>query len=182
MIEKIPRIKRRIAHKFKRAAMHEIRALFGHHVGVTGGSLADLRRHHAGTGLHFMDRVHVEIGKRGPAQFGVRGGGSVHREHGRDAALPVGGKLLREVRRAIGVRHRARRQQQQLAEVALVQGQAGNFFTGKMLAAGALAARSCCTSRVDDQRLILPGKRQVHRRRILIHNRNRLCHRPGFAR
>jgi hypothetical protein len=54
--------------------------------------------------------------------------------HVRRAALTIHRELLREVGGAVGVGHGARRQQQQLAEVASVQRQARYFFGGKMLA------------------------------------------------
>ena len=128
VIKKITRIERRVAHEFECAAVHLLRAGFGNHVVEAGGSVPDLRRHHAGAGLHFLNRVHVEIGKRGAAQLRVRGVRAVDGEDRSDAALPVHRELLSEICRAVGVRHGARGQQQQFAEVALVQRQGRNFF------------------------------------------------------
>ena len=54
-------------------------------------------------------------------------------EYSGGAALAIDGKLLGEVGGAVGVGHGACREQEQLAEVARIQRQAGNLSTGKVL-------------------------------------------------
>jgi len=90
----------------------------GDHVGVAGRSVTDLGGHHSRISLYFLDRIHVEVGKGGAPQFRIGRVEPVHRKHGCRTALSIDGKLLREVRRAVCVRHGAGCQQEQLAEIA----------------------------------------------------------------
>ena len=76
-----------------------------------------------------------------------------------DAALAIHRELLSEICRAVGVGHGAGGQQQQLAEVALVQRQARDFFARKMFAAAAWeATRFAAAGDAND--LPLGGKLQ----------------------
>ena len=61
---------------------------------------------------------------------------AVHGEDGGGAALAVDRELLREVCGAVGVGLRSGSEQQQLAEIALVERESGNSAAGKALAAG----------------------------------------------
>ena len=141
IVEVIPRIEGGVADKLKHTAMHSVRAGAGDDIGVTGGAVANLGRHHAGAGLHFLDGVDIEVGKSRAAHFRVGGVGSVECEDGRATALAVHGKLLRKIRGAVGVGHGARGEKQQLAEVARIQRQTGNFSGRKMFAATGLLSR-----------------------------------------
>ena len=100
--------------------------------------MARISRHDAGTRLHFLNGIHIEVGKCSAAEFRIGGIRSIHREDRRGAPLAVDGKLLCKIRRAVGVRHRAGRQQQELAKVAFIQRQAGHFTGGEMFAATGL--------------------------------------------
>ncbi len=113
----------------------------GNDVGKAGGSAADLGRHPAGLGLNFLDRVDIEVAEGGAAHFGVADIGSVHGEGGFDAALAVDGELLGEVGGSIGIGHGSGRQQQQLAEVTLVQGKPAHGVAGERNAAGGFRFR-----------------------------------------
>jgi hypothetical protein len=101
-------------------------------------AVANLRVHHTGIGLNLLNRIDVELRKCRAAQFWIASIESVGRKHRRRTALTVHRKLLREVGGAIGVGHGASRQQQQLAEVACIQRQTGDLFTGKMFATAGL--------------------------------------------
>ena len=107
VIEEISRVECGIAQKLKNAAVHFVASRARDHVGVARGAMTDFRRHHAGTGLHFLNGVDVEIGKRRAAHFRIGGVRSIHGKHSGGAALPVHRELLRKVRRAIRVGHGA---------------------------------------------------------------------------
>ena len=93
--------------------------------------MPDLRRHDSGIGLHFLDGIHVEVGKRGAAHFRVGGVEAVQGENSGGAALSVDRELLGKVGGSISVGHGAGGQQQKLAEVTGVQGKARNLSAGK---------------------------------------------------
>ncbi len=112
VIKEIPRIESRIAHKFKRASMQLAGPGFRHHIRESRGALPKLRRHHSGVRLYLVNRIHAEIRKRRPAELRVGRRPAIHRKHRRYAALSIHCKLLGKIRRAVGVRHRARGQQQ----------------------------------------------------------------------
>ena len=119
-------------------------------VGEARGAASDFGRHPTGAGADFLHGIDVEIGEGGAAHLGIGAIGAIHGEDGRGAALAVHRELLREIRRAVGVRHGAGREQQQLAEVALVQRQRRDGLARELLAAGAslggrrgLAPRGC---------------------------------------
>ncbi len=116
-------------------------------VGVAGGAVADLGLHDAGAGFDFLDGVDVEVGEGGAAHFGVGGVDAVHGEDGGGAALAVDGELLREVGGAVGVGHGAGGEQEQFAEVARVQGQAGDLGSGEAFAAAGLRSGACVLDR-----------------------------------
>ena len=82
VIEIIARIKRRVADKFKRAAVHIVCPRLRKDIVESSRSMPDLRRHHARTRLHFLNRVHVEVRKSRAAKFRVRRIRAVHRKHG----------------------------------------------------------------------------------------------------
>ena len=138
VIEIIARIEGGIADEFEEAAVHLVGAGLGDDIGEAGGAVTDLRRHHSGTGLHFLNGVHVEIGKSRAAQLRIGGVEPVEGEDGGSAALSIHRELRGKVGGAVGVGHGAGRQQQQLAEVARVQRQAGNLSAGKTFAAAGL--------------------------------------------
>ncbi len=118
--------------------MHLVGPGLGDDVGEARGSVPHLCRDHSRTGLHFLDGVHIEIGKSGAAHFRIGGVEPVQGKHGSGAALSIDRELLGEIGGAIGVGHGARCQQQQLAEVARVQRKTRNLSAGKMLPAAAL--------------------------------------------
>ena len=83
----------------------------------------------------------LKLEKVAPPISGIGGVETVQGEHGGGAALSVDRELLGEVGGAVGVGHGAGGQQQQLAEVARVQGKTRNFSAGKPLAAAGLRRR-----------------------------------------
>ena len=105
-------------------------------VGESGSAAADLGGHPAGAGVDALDRIHVEVGEGGAAHLGIADVGAVHGKGGFNAALAVDGELRGEVGGAVGVGHGAGGQQQQRAEVALVEGQFADGLAGKLFAAG----------------------------------------------
>jgi hypothetical protein len=102
--------------------------------------VTDFRRQDSGTRIDFLNRVHVEIGKRRATHLRIGGVDTVHGEDGCRAALAVYCKLLREIGGPVGVGHSAGGEEQQLAEVALVERQAGDFLARKALATTALGS------------------------------------------
>ena len=142
VVEVVACVERCIAEEFKHAAVNCVRAGPRDHVGVTGRAVPDLGQHDAGTGLHFLNGVDVEVGKSGAAHFRVGSVGAVHRKDGRRAPLAVDRKLLCKICRPVGVGHGAGRQKQQFAKVARVERQAGDFRAGKTLSAARLGCRN----------------------------------------
>ena len=126
-VKEISRVEGGIANKFEQAPMHLIAAGLGDHVGESGSAVTGVRRHDARAGLHFLDGIDVEVGEGGAAQFGVGGVRSIDGKDGGGAALAVDGKLLSEIGGAVGVRHGAGSQEEELAKVAFIQRQAGHF-------------------------------------------------------
>src|SRR5882762_9294614 len=108
MIEEVSCVQRRVTQKLNRAAVNEIRPRLRHHIRKTRCPVPDLRRHHARTRLHFLNRIHVEIRKRRPAQLRIARVPSVDREHRGRTTLSIRSELLRKIRRAIRVGHRTR--------------------------------------------------------------------------
>ena len=104
-------------------------------VGEAGCATADFSRHPAGAGVDALDGIDVEVGEGGTAHLGIADVGAVHGEGGFHAALAVDGELRGEVGGAVGVGHGAGGQQQQRAEVALVERQLADGLAGKLLAA-----------------------------------------------
>ena len=96
---------------------------FGDDLRIPRRSMPDFRRQHTRARFNFPDRVHVEVRERRPAHLRVGCVDAIHRKHGGAAALSVDRELLREVRGSRSSGLVARRQQQQLAEVALVERQ-----------------------------------------------------------
>ena len=119
--------------------MHPVRTRLGDDVGEAGRSTPDFGGHPPRARANLLHRVHVEVGEGGASHFGIGAVGAVHGEYRRRAALPVHRELLREVGRAAGIGHGTGRQQQQLAEIALVQGHSRDGLGGQLLPAGALA-------------------------------------------
>src|SRR5271165_2421467 len=117
VIEEIAGVESGVADKFKHTAVELICAGFGDYVAEACGAMADFRGHDARTCLHFLNSVHVEIGKGCAAEFRVGGIRVVHGEDGGDAALSVDGELLSEIGRAVGVGHGAGGEEEELAEV-----------------------------------------------------------------
>ena len=141
VVEVIARVERSVAEELEQAAMDRIRSRLGHHVGETCGPVTDFGQHHAGTRLHFLDGIDIEGRERSATHFRIGGVGSVHGKDRGHAALTVDGKLLREIRSSVGVGHGARRQQEQLAEIAGVQRQARHLRSREVLSSASL--RSC---------------------------------------
>lgn len=135
MIEEVARIKRRVTHELEDRAVHLRAAGLGDDVGKTRSPTANLGGHDAGTGVDLLDGIDVKIREGGATQFRIGSIEAVHGKHRGRAALPVHRKLLREVDRPVGVGHGPCGEQEQLAEVSLVQWQPGNLATGKLLAA-----------------------------------------------
>jgi len=140
--------------------MHQLAARLGDHVGETCRAVPDFRGQHARTRLHFLNGIDVEIGKRGAAQFRIAGVGCVHGKDRGHAALAIHGELLGKIGRAVRVGHSSRRQQQEFAEIALVQRQAGNFRARQMFAAAGLRRDAF----VNDRQPRLLRRRKLQRR------------------
>ena len=121
VIEVIACIERCIAHEFEQAPVHLVRSRLGHHIGKTSRAVSDLGRHHSRISLHLLNRIYIEIGKRRPSQLRIGGVKPIDGENRSRTALAIHCKLLRKIRRPIRISHRARRQQQQLAEVARIE-------------------------------------------------------------
>src|SRR6185369_7222626 len=138
VIKIVARIEGGITREFEETAVDLVGAGFGHNVSEARGALTDLGLHHARTGLYFLDGIHVEIGKSGASKLRIGGVEPVEGKDGGGPALSIHRELRGKVGGAVGVGHGAGRQQQQLAEVARVQRQAGNLATGKMLPSAAL--------------------------------------------
>ena len=139
VVEEVARVERGIAQKLERGAVHRVGARLGEDVGEAGRATPDFGGHPPRAGADLLDRIHVEVGESRSTHFGIGAVGAVHGEHGRGAALPVDRELSGKIGRAVGVGHGAGRQQQQLAEVALVQGHGRDGFGRQLLAPGALA-------------------------------------------
>src|SRR6202012_3438978 len=71
VVEKVASVKRRVAHEFECASVNEIVTRFGNDIRKSGGSVADVSRHHSRTGLNFLDRIDVEVRKCRAAGFRV---------------------------------------------------------------------------------------------------------------
>jgi hypothetical protein len=106
VIEIIASIERGVPDELKHAPMQFVRARLGDDICETRRTVTDFRGHHAGIGLHFLNRVDVEIGKRCSTHLRIRCVEAIHRENRCGAALTIHGKLLGEVGSAIGVGHR----------------------------------------------------------------------------
>src|ERR1700683_3279447 len=89
VIEEVARVKGRVAHEFEGAAVHEVVSGFRDDVGESGGSMTDVGRHNAGAGLHFLNRIDVEVRKCSAAEFRVGRIDSIRRKNGSDTALAV---------------------------------------------------------------------------------------------
>ena len=122
-VEEIARIERRVAQKLEHRSVKRIGAGARHDIGVAGRASPDFGGHPAGTGVDLFHGIDIEIRERRAAHFRIARIRAIHGEHRRGTALAVDGELLGEIRGAVGIGHGAGREQQQLAEVALVQGQ-----------------------------------------------------------
>ena len=127
VVKVISRVESGIADKFEKTAVHLVIPGFRHDIGVARRPMADLRRHHSRTRLHFLNGVNIEIGKRRAAHLRIGGVKPIDGKHGRRAALSIDRKLLSEIRGPVGVRHSPCRQQQQLAEVTRIERKARYF-------------------------------------------------------
>ena len=140
-VKEVAGIKCRVAHKFKYRSMNLVGAGFGDDVGEPGGAVADLCRHHAGTRLDLLNRVHIEVRESRSAHLRVRSVDAVRGKNRGRAALAVHGKLLGEIGGAIGVGHGAGGKQEELTEVALVKRKIGHRLAGQGLSTGRLFCR-----------------------------------------
>ena len=136
IVKVVARVEGRVTHKLEDRSVKTAGAGASNDVGVPGSSAANLGRHPAGAGLDLFHRIHVEVAECGTAHLGVADVGAIHAEGSFNAALAIDGKLGCEVGGAVGVGHGAGGQQQQLAEVALVQRQFAHRLAGELLAAG----------------------------------------------
>ena len=136
VVKVVAGVKGGVADKLEDRSVEAAGAGAGVDIGKSRSSAADLGRHPAGAGIDAFDRVHVEVGKGGPAHLRVADVRAVHGKGRLNAALPVDGELLREIGCAVGIGHGAGGQQQQGAEVALVERQFADRLAGKFLAAG----------------------------------------------
>ena len=135
VVEIVPRIQRRVAQKLENRPVKPALARPRHNIRKPRRSAPNLRRHPARTRLNLLHRVHIEVRKSRPAHLRIARVRAVHRKRRLHAALAVDGKLLRKVRRPIRVRHRPRRQQKQLAKIALIQRQTAHRLARKLLPA-----------------------------------------------
>ena len=143
IVEIVPRIERSVTLELEHAAVDLSHAKFRDHVRVTRSAVSDLGCHHARVRLHFLNRIHVEVGKRRPTHLRISRIETIGRKHGRHAALSIDRKLLREIRRAIRIRHRPSREQKQFAEISGIQRQTGNLRTRQLLASAGLQTHLC---------------------------------------
>jgi len=134
VVEEISCVEGSVADEFESAAVDLVRAGLGDDVGEAGCAVADLRGHYSAAGLHLLNRIDVEVGEGRTAEFGIGGIRAVDCENRGDATLAVYRELLREIGSAVGIRHGSGGEEQQFAEVTLVEWEAGDFLTGKMLA------------------------------------------------
>src|ERR1022692_2570372 len=139
LVEEIASIEGRIAKKLENRSVFGVGSRPCDDIGKARGAAPDLGCHPTRTGPDLLHSIDIEIREGRTADLRVGTIGAVHGEHGCGAPLAVHSELLRKIRRSIGVRHGARREQEQLAEVALVQGQRRNGFARQLLAARALA-------------------------------------------
>ena len=137
LIEEVARIQRGVAEELEHRSVQFVGSGAGDDVGEAGRAAPDFGGHPAGTRADLFNRIDIEVRECGAAYFGVARIGAIHGKHGRRAALSIDGELLGKIRGAVGVGHGAGGEEQQLAEVALVQGQLGNRFGGQLLAAAA---------------------------------------------
>ena len=139
VVEVIAGVEGGVAQELEERAVEAAAAGAGDDVGEAGGAAADLGGHPAGAGLESPATAStLKLEKVAAAHLGIADVGAVHGEGGFDAALAVDGELLREVGGAVGVGHGAGGEQQQLAEVALVERQLADGLAGELLAAGGL--------------------------------------------
>ena len=135
-VEEVARVEGGVADELEDAAVQVVGAGLGDDVGEARRAVADFGGHHAGTGFDLLNRIDVEVGERGAAHFGVGGVDAVHGEHGGGAALSVDGELLGEIGGSVGVGLRAGGEQEQLAEIALVERQGSHLAAGEFRASG----------------------------------------------
>src|SRR5260370_24481714 len=181
VVKEISRIERRIAHKLEQAAVYLIPAGLGRYVRESRRAMSRVRGHHAGIVLHFLDGVHIEVRERGPAEFRVGGVRSIHAKDGGRAALAVDRKLLREIRRTIGVRHRSGGKEQEFAEVPFIQRQAGHFTGGTMLDTAAVS-QSGILDDYDTKLLPLLRELKIGCAPAIVLDAHAILCRPDFAR
>ena len=144
VIEEVARVEGGVADKFEDGTMKTALARASDDVGESRGAAPDLGGHPAGAGLDLFHRVDIEVGEGCAAHLRVAGIRAIRGEDRFHAALAVDSELLREVGGAVGVGHRARGQQQQLAEIALVQRQRTDRMAGKLFSAGGRGLGDSC--------------------------------------
>ena len=108
IIEVVARIERSVPQKLEHTSMQLICSGFRHHIRIAGRAMPNLRLHDARVRLHLLNGINVEVRKRGPAHLRIGSIKPIHREHSRDAALPVHRKLLGKIGSAVRVGHGAR--------------------------------------------------------------------------
>ena len=122
VIEVVACVQSRVAQELEDRAVKAAAPRASDDIGKAGRSQANLRGHPAGARLDLLDRIHIEVGKRGAAHLRIADVSAVHCEDRLHAALPVDRELLGKVGCSVCIRHCSRRKQQQLAEVSFVQG------------------------------------------------------------
>ena len=106
---------------------------FGDDVDEAGGTVTDVGGDGSGIAADFLDGVDVEVGESRAAEFGIAGIDAVHGKDGRGGALAVDGELGGEIGGAVGVGLGSGGEQQELAEVALIEGERGHLLAGQEL-------------------------------------------------
>ena len=138
-VEEIARVQRRVPQELERRSVKCVGAGTRHDIGITRGASADFGRHPSGTRVDLFHGIHIEIRERSSAHFGIARIRAIHGEDRRGTALAVDRELLSEIGSTVGIGHGAGGEQQQRAEVALVQGQIGHGFARQFLSSRALA-------------------------------------------
>src|SRR5439155_2849913 len=102
-VKEIARVESCVTQEFEYVPVHGIRPGFGDDLRETRRPFAHGRRHDARFGSNLINRVHVEISKRGAAKLRVRSIAAVHGEDGCSAALAVDSELLGEISGAVRI-------------------------------------------------------------------------------
>src|SRR5579859_1620569 len=105
MIEEIARVKRRVAHELEKRAVEACRSGASDDVCETRRPTTNISRHPSRTRSQFLDGVYVEVRHDAATHLGIADVRAIHGKCRLHPALPVDCKLLREIRRAVCIRH-----------------------------------------------------------------------------